>query len=78
MVDYNPMGRLPQYEETIETAEQENRKLKRALTKIFYMVSNSNNLFDISRAVGQIRRELDWPFLDTAVNVLELAAKEEE
>mgnify|MGYP001304618763 FL=1 len=69
------MGRLPQHE---DVSEVENIKLKKALTKIFYMVSNSNNLHDISKAISIIKNDLDWPFLQKSVNVLELAAEKEE
>ena len=75
MVDYNPMGELPQYE---DVAEVENIQLKKALSKIFYMVSNSNNLHDISKAISIIKRDLDWPFLQKSVEVLELASMEME
>ena len=75
MVEYNPMGELPQYE---DAAEVENIQLKKALSKIFYMVSNSSNLYDISKAISIIQNDLDWPFLQKSVNVLELASMEEE
>ena len=75
MVDYDPRGKAPHYE---DMTEEENYRLKRALDALFSMILNGRNLHDISRVASRLAEETGWPYLRKAARSLEMSVKEEE
>ena len=75
MVEYNPRGELPIYE---DTTEEENYKLKRSLDILFNMIIKGRSLVDIQKVAARLADEHGWPYLRKAANTLEMSIEEEE
>ena len=75
MVEYDPSGEAPHYE---DTTEEENFRLRRALDTLFSMIMNGRNLYDISRVASRLADETGWPYLRKVSKKLEFSVKEEE
>lgn len=73
MVEYNPRGELPIYE---DTTEEENYKLKRSLDILFNMIIKGRSLIDIQKVAARLADEHGWPYLRKAAKSLEMSIEE--
>ena len=61
MVEYDPReGKL----RVKDMTEEENWKLKRALSILFDMLQSGRNLTDVQRAANKLKRDVGWPYMD--------------
>jgi hypothetical protein len=73
MVEYNPRGEMPMYE---DTTEEENYKLKRSLDILFNMIIKGRSLVDIQKVAARLADEHGWPYLRKAANTLGMSIEE--
>tara|TARA_R110002012_G_scaffold234301_1_gene407892 strand:+ start:2228 stop:2446 length:219 start_codon:yes stop_codon:yes gene_type:complete len=69
MVEYNPKGKLPQFE---DRTENENYNLKRSLDSLLSMIISGRSLTDIRRVANRIADEVAWPYLRKKHTPLEM------
>mgnify|MGYP003116463239 CR=1 FL=1 len=48
----------------MNTTEEENYKLKKALDVLFHMLASGRSLIDIQMASNKIKAEVGWPYED--------------
>jgi len=61
MVEYDPReGKL----RVKDMTEEENWRLKRALSILFDMLQSGRNLTDVQRAANKLKRDVGWPYMD--------------
>jgi hypothetical protein len=72
MVEYEPKGELPQYE---DTTENELWELKRAFDVLYMMIMRGNNLHDITKTAKKLASRVKYPF-DRRFQTLELGEEE--
>ena len=72
MVEYQPKGELPQYE---DMTEDEIWELRRAFDILYMMIMRGQNLHDISRAASKLAERGKYPF-DRRFQALELGEEE--
>ena len=59
MVEYQPKGELPQYE---DMTEDEIWELRRAFDILYMMIVRGQNLHDISRTASKLAERVNYPF----------------
>lgn len=72
MVEYQPKGELPQYE---DMTEDEIWELRRAFDILYMMIVRGQNLHDISRTASKLAERVKYPF-DRRIKTLELGEEE--
>lgn len=61
MVEYDPReGKL----RVKDMTEEENWRLKRALSILFDMLQSGRNLTDVQRVANKLKRDVGWPYMD--------------
>ena len=61
MVEYDPReGKL----RVKDMTEEENWKLKRALSILFDMLQSGRNLTDVQMVANRLKKDVGWPYMD--------------